>query len=101
MSKYRKYMDYGGNRRRGLPIGSGVTEAACKTMFGYRFKQSGMRWHTDQGQHVLDLRTILKSNVWTTVRRHWLACTNHCQAINTPRTRTIRVPFPLIFALPA
>jgi hypothetical protein len=29
---YREY------RRVALPIGSGVTEAACKTIFNYRFK---------------------------------------------------------------
>jgi hypothetical protein len=72
LKKYRSYMDYAGARRRGLPIGSGVTEAACKTVVGYRFKQSGMRWKREQGQHVLDLRVVLKSGVWDTCRSGWL-----------------------------
>ncbi len=72
LRKYRKHMHYAACRRRKLPIGSGVTEAACKTIFGQRFKQSGMRWHGPQGQHVLDLRVILKSGVWNQVRQRWL-----------------------------
>jgi len=51
-------MDYQGYRRRGLPIGSGVTEAACKTVFTQRFKRSGMRWSRESGQVILDLRVI-------------------------------------------
>ena len=73
LKKYTAHMDYAAARRRGLPIGSGVTEAACKTIFGYRFKQSGMRWKKEHGQHVLDLRVILKSGVWDTCRGRWLA----------------------------
>jgi len=72
LRKYRQHMNYAAYRRRKLPIGSGVTEAACKTIFGYRFKQSGMRWESEQGQHVLDLRVILKSRVWASVRDEWL-----------------------------
>ena len=72
LRKYRRHMNYAENRRRKLPIGSGVTEAACKTIFGHRFKQSGMRWWGGQGQHVLDLRMILKSGVWNSVRDRWL-----------------------------
>ena len=45
LRRHRRWMDYAGYRRRGLPIGSGVTEAACKTVFTQRFKRSGMRWH--------------------------------------------------------
>lgn len=57
-------MDYQGYRRRGLPIGSGVTEAACKTVFTQRFKRSGMRWRHDSGQVILDLRVIYLSGIW-------------------------------------
>ena len=57
-------MDYAGYRRRGLPIGSGVTEAACKTVFTQRFKRSGMRWGDESGQVILDLRAVYLSGIW-------------------------------------
>jgi hypothetical protein len=62
--RHRRLMDYQGYRRRGLPIGSGVTEAACKTVFTQRFKRSGMRWHKESGQVILDLRLIHLSGIW-------------------------------------
>jgi hypothetical protein len=62
--RHRRLMDYQGYRRRGLPIGSGVTEAACKTVFTQRFKRSGMRWHCESGQAILDLRVIHLSGIW-------------------------------------
>ena len=62
--RHRRLMDYQGYKRRGLPIGSGVTEAACKTVFTQRFKRSGMRWHHDSGQVILDLRVIYLSGIW-------------------------------------
>lgn len=62
--RHRRWMDYQGHRRRGLPIGSGVTEAACKTVFTQRFKRSGMRWHHESGQVILDLRVIYLSGIW-------------------------------------
>jgi hypothetical protein len=62
--RHRRLMDYQGYRRRGLPIGSGVTEAACKTVFTQRFKRSGMRWHHESGQVILDLRVIYLSGIW-------------------------------------
>jgi hypothetical protein len=49
------YVRYRGNH---LPIGSGVTEAACKTVFTQRMKQSGMTWNLATGQWILDLRVI-------------------------------------------
>jgi hypothetical protein len=72
LKNYQAHMNYAQARRRGLPIGSGVTEAACKIIFGCRFKQSGMRWKKEQGQHVLDLRVLLKSGVWERCRDRWL-----------------------------
>jgi hypothetical protein len=65
LRRHRRLMDYQGYRRRGLPIGSGVTEAACKTVFTQRFKRSGMRWHGETGQVILDLRVIHLSGIWT------------------------------------
>jgi hypothetical protein len=65
-------MQYAAFRRQGLPIGSGVTEAACKTVFTQRFKESGMSWHLDSGQRILDLRVILLSGLWEPVFRSWL-----------------------------
>jgi len=62
--RHRRLMDYAGYRRRGLPIGSGVTEAACKTVFTQRFKRSGMRWSHASGQVILDLRVIQLSGIW-------------------------------------
>src|SRR5438128_11031699 len=64
LRRHRRWMDYSGYRRRGLPIGSGVTEAACKTVFTQRFKRSGMRWQKDTGQVILDLRVIYLSGIW-------------------------------------
>lgn len=61
-------MNYAAALRRGLPIGSGVTEAGCKTLFTQRFKQSGMKWTITGGQPILNLRTISLSRIWPTVR---------------------------------
>ena len=40
----------------GLPIGSGVVEAACKTLVTQWMKQSGMRWDEAGGQAILTVR---------------------------------------------
>lgn len=42
--KHRHRMQYAALKARGLPIGSGVVEAACKTLVAQRLKLSGMRW---------------------------------------------------------
>lgn len=65
--RHQRWMDYPGARRRGLPIGSGVTEAACKTVFTQRFKRSGMRWGRESGQVILDLRVLHLSGIWDEV----------------------------------
>ena len=44
----RKRMDYAGAAQRGLPIGSGVMEAACKTLVTEPLKRSGMRWREER-----------------------------------------------------
>jgi len=57
-------MDYRRFRARGWPIGSGPVEAAAKTLVKARMCRSGMRWSRPGGQHILALRTYLKSDRW-------------------------------------
>jgi len=57
-------MDYARFRRSGWPIGSGPVEAACKSLVKTRLCRSGMRWSRSGGQHILSLRTYVKSDRW-------------------------------------
>ena len=54
-------MRYATWSRAHLPIGSGVTEAACKTLVTQRMKHSGMRWRHAGGQAILTLRSWAQS----------------------------------------
>ncbi len=47
-----------------LPIGSGVTEAACKMIVKQRLCQSGMKWNEKGASIILSLRTLERSNRW-------------------------------------
>jgi hypothetical protein len=67
LQKRRKHMRYAEYRRLGVPIGSGVTEAACKTVYTQRLKLSGMRWKKAGAQTILTLRVVLLSGVWSQV----------------------------------
>ena len=76
------YQEY---RRLGLPIGSGNTEAGCKTVFTQRFKESGMSWGIEGGGVILTLRLATLSQVWETV--YWQYLTTRPQptlATNRP-----------------
>ncbi len=64
LRKYARRMAYSRYQRQGKPIGSGVTEAACKTVFTQRLKQSGMTWEVKGGQVIVDLRALKLSGVW-------------------------------------
>jgi hypothetical protein len=60
-TRFMRYHDYA---KRHIPLGSGVTEAACKTIFTQRLKLSGMRWSHEGAQTILGLRVILLSKTW-------------------------------------
>lgn len=60
----RSRMRYAQYLRDGLPIGSGVLEAACKTLVTHRLKRSGMRWEIAGGQAILTLRSVIQSERW-------------------------------------
>jgi hypothetical protein len=51
-------MNYASYRKSHLPIGSGVTEAACKTVVKQRMCGSGMSWKKIGADAVLTLRSL-------------------------------------------
>lgn len=59
--RHRGQMRYPQFRARGLQIGSGPVEAACKVITGQRLKRAGMRWSDEGADHVLALRCLAKS----------------------------------------
>lgn len=63
-SRNKSKMKYADFIRRGLPIGSGPIEAACKSIVKTRLGRSGMRWSRKGGQNILAFRAYAKSNRW-------------------------------------
>jgi hypothetical protein len=58
-------MNYAQYRHKNYPIGSGVTEAACKTLIKQRLCCSGMRWKEKGASIILSLRAlVLTSTRW-------------------------------------
>jgi len=55
-------MNYAVYLAMGLPIGSGVTEAACKSVVKERMSGSGMKWTSFGAQHILALRALIKTD---------------------------------------
>ena len=60
-TNHRQMMDYAGHIEKKLPIGSGVTEAACKTLVKQRLCGSGMRWKDKGAKVILSLRALVQS----------------------------------------
>lgn len=60
--KKQAHMHYDAYRQHHLFIGSGVVEAACRTIVGTRLKQSGMEWTIRGANAVLALRSVVHSN---------------------------------------
>ena len=76
-ANHYKRMDYAVYTAMGSPIGSGVTEAACKTLVKLRLASSGMRWTRSGAQTVLTLRALLLStsrwaSLWKYFDKHGL-----------------------------
>ena len=51
-------------RARGLPVGSGVVESACKHIVGNRFKKAGCRWSKAGANALLAVRCCLENMRW-------------------------------------
>ncbi len=57
--------NYASYRKTHIPIGSGVTEAACKTLIKRRLCASGMQWKYDGCDAVMRLRSLaLTDGAW-------------------------------------
>jgi hypothetical protein len=72
---YQDKMSYAYHTANNLPIGSGVTEAACKILVKQRMCISGSRWKDDGASCVLALRTLKLTTgrwqqFWSYVMRH-------------------------------
>jgi len=62
---HKHQMHYARYRANSMPIGSGVTEAACKTLVKQRLCSSGMKWKERGASIVLSLRAlVLTSERW-------------------------------------
>jgi len=74
----KKRMNYYAFVERSLPIGSGVTEAACKMIVKQRLCQSGMKWNEKGVSIILSLRTLERSSrwelFWNKISQYGIAC---------------------------
>jgi hypothetical protein len=80
-----KRMKYSENLERNLPIGSGVTEAAAKTIIKQRLCLSGMRWLNEGATVVLSLRALSQSGkrwnqFWEKISRYGFPIIEKCFA---------------------
>ena len=90
----RHRMRYAKWAAKGLPIGSGVTEAACKTLATQRMKRSGMHWRQEGGQAILTFRAMAQSDrfdrgwelVAKTYKKH-VALPENVVSLSTARSR--------------
>ena len=74
-NNYKSKMNYAYHTTHHLPIGSGVTEAACKVLVKQRMCISGSRWKEEGASCVLALRTLKLTTgrwkqFWDYVMRH-------------------------------
>lgn len=82
LRKRTKWMRYNEYKKSHIPLGSGITEAACKTVYTQRLKLSGMRWKRENAQQILTLRTALLSRIWDTAYHRLL--TTRAAALPVP-----------------
>lgn len=76
---HKDKMDYARFTQEGLPIGSGVTEAACKQLVKQRLCQAGMRWKEKGAGVVLTLRALALTTgrwpqFWNKIDQYGVPC---------------------------
>jgi hypothetical protein len=60
----RERLDYKSRLKRGLAIGSGLIEGACKTVVGRRLKLNSARWNVDGAESIAALCCLHYSELW-------------------------------------
>jgi hypothetical protein len=60
-NNYQGQMKYASYRKQNLPIGSGITEAACKSLVKQRMCGSGMKWKSQGASVILGLRGLTQT----------------------------------------
>jgi len=60
----RSRLNYADRLARGLPIGSGQVEGACKTVVGRRLKLNSARWLPERAEHIAALTCLQYSDLW-------------------------------------
>ena len=87
-------MTYFAWREQGLPIGSGVVEAACKTLVSQRLKLSGMRWSDEGAQAILRLRGWQQSDLfdqaWALLAATFRSEVTHVTTLRPLESRQLR-----------
>jgi hypothetical protein len=58
-TNHHQQMKYAQRRKDNKPIGSGVTEAACKTLVKMRLGRTGAKWKEEGAAIVLSLRSLV------------------------------------------
>jgi hypothetical protein len=77
----RHRMDDADYQARGLPIGSGLVEAAYKTLATQRLKRSGMSWRQGK-QAILTIRSLQQSQRWSAA---WALLSAHLRELTPVR----------------
>jgi len=74
-TRNKKRCEYARLKAEKKPIGSGIVEAACKSVVQMRLKRSGQHWDDDGGQAILTFRSILLSKqldtAWEEVKKFY------------------------------
>jgi hypothetical protein len=68
-TNHQHRMAYATYRARGLQIGSGTIESACKQLVSARLKLAGMIWNTAGAEGVAVVRAWLRSERWDEAMR--------------------------------
>ncbi len=74
-------MNYSKYYQKNFPIGSGITEAACKTLIKQRLCKSAMQWKNRGAKVVIALRALVQTTgrwkqFWELINQHGLCSYN-------------------------